>query len=151
MKKFSSAFTMIELIFVIVVLGILAGIAVPRLAATRDDATIAKIRGDIAAIRSGISLRRSENLMRGNVVWPALEDADGALFDNVLQQPIFARNGATGWAVTAADATYTACFMPNRCVTFDYAQTAARAAALGRNIGTFDCDHAEADCRMLAE
>ena len=59
------AFTMIELVFVIVVLGILAGIAVPRLAATRDDATIAKMRGDIAAIRSGLSLVRSENMMRG--------------------------------------------------------------------------------------
>ena len=35
-------FTMIELIFVIVILGILAAVAVPRLTATRDDAEIAK-------------------------------------------------------------------------------------------------------------
>ncbi|TWO27612.1 prepilin-type N-terminal cleavage/methylation domain-containing protein [Campylobacter lanienae] len=34
-----SAFTMIELVFVIVVLGILASIAVPRLIATKDDAS----------------------------------------------------------------------------------------------------------------
>ena len=37
MKK---AFTMIELIFVIVIIGILAAIAIPKLAATRDDAKI---------------------------------------------------------------------------------------------------------------
>ena len=34
-------FTMIELIFVIVIIGILAAVAIPRLAATRDDAKVA--------------------------------------------------------------------------------------------------------------
>lgn len=33
-----SAFTMIELIFVIVIIGVLASISIPRLSATRDDA-----------------------------------------------------------------------------------------------------------------
>lgn len=41
-------FTMIELIFVIVILGILAAVAIPRLAATRDDANIAKAAQELA-------------------------------------------------------------------------------------------------------
>lgn len=37
------AFTMIELIFVIVILGILASVAIPKLAATRNDAAASKL------------------------------------------------------------------------------------------------------------
>ena len=63
--KNRAAFTMIELVFVIVVLGILAAIAVPKLAATRDDAEIAKGRSDIASIRSSIISERQGRLLKG--------------------------------------------------------------------------------------
>jgi len=45
MKK--SAFTLIELIFVIVILGILATVAIPKLAASRDDAKLSRARVDL--------------------------------------------------------------------------------------------------------
>ncbi|WP_148785634.1 type II secretion system protein [Campylobacter concisus] len=44
MKK---AFTMIELIFVIAVIGVLAAIAIPKISATRDDAVLVKTMAEI--------------------------------------------------------------------------------------------------------
>jgi general secretion pathway protein G len=49
-----SGFTMIELVFVIVILGILASVAIPKLAATRDDAKIASKASEIQAAISEI-------------------------------------------------------------------------------------------------
>ena len=48
-------FTMIELIFVIVILGILAAVAIPRLAATRDDAEISKAATNLSTVVSDVT------------------------------------------------------------------------------------------------
>ena len=60
MKK---GFTMIELIFVIVILGILASVAIPRLAGTRTDA---EISATVANIRTLISDAAAYYAVKGN-------------------------------------------------------------------------------------
>ena len=68
----SRAFTMIELIFVIVVLGILAGVAIPKLAATRDDATLAAMRANLATIMTAVQTQHGADLIAGNSAWKKL-------------------------------------------------------------------------------
>ena len=88
MKK---GFTMIELIFVIVILGILASVAIPRLAATREDA---EISAAVANIRTLISDVSAYYTVKGeipvNMKW-----------NEITNVPLTAQNTSLG--VTATD------------------------------------------------
>jgi len=59
------AFTMLELVFVIVIIGILSAVAIPKFAATRGDAVIAKAKNTVASIRSSIATERQKRILRG--------------------------------------------------------------------------------------
>ncbi len=89
MKK---GFTMIELIFVIVILGILASVAIPRLAATREDA---EISAAVANLRTLISDINSYYVVKGefpaNTKWkditnvPTEKPNDNVIANNSLK------------------------------------------------------------------
>ena len=78
MKK---GFTMIELIFVIVILGILASVAIPRLAGTRTDAEIATT---VSNIRTLLSDLNSYYVVKGEFT----EGADGVKWSEITNVPL---------------------------------------------------------------
>ena len=105
-KQIKKAFTMIELVFVIVIIGILASVAVPRLAATRDDAEITKARTLVASIRNAISIERQKRILRGNfTAITAVGDSTNVFsyFDNnssqedVLEYPMASNSHKGHW------------------------------------------------------
>lgn len=65
MKTSRQAFTMIELVFVIVIIGILSAIAIPKLAVTRNDAVNTKAKTTAASVRSALSTERQKRILRG--------------------------------------------------------------------------------------
>ena len=103
---------MIELVFVIVVLGILAAVALPKLAATRDDAVLSKGRADVATIRSAIITERQSQIIKGVTTWiPALSSGTTTLFTGdgsrtLLTYGIKASSGSEGWSGTDPNYTF---------------------------------------------
>ena len=98
-EKSKSAFSMIELVFVIVIIGILAAVAIPRLAATRDDAELTKARTLVASVRNALAMERQKRILRGEFkpltavgdttnVFGNFYDADGDTGVGVLEYPI---------------------------------------------------------------
>jgi prepilin-type N-terminal cleavage/methylation domain-containing protein len=71
------AFTMVELIFVVVVLGILTSIALPKFAATQNEAAEANIKQQIQAIRASIESEKMERLQKAKSMQN--NDSDGNL------------------------------------------------------------------------
>ena len=101
------AFTMIELVFVIVVIGILSAIAIPKFAATRDDAVITKAIATIASVRSALATERQKRILRGE-----FEDLNastiGNNFVNMLEYPVksCSTSRCNGWSTSGTDYTF---------------------------------------------
>lgn len=60
-KLSERGFTLIELMVVIVILGILAGLVVPKLVGRKDDAMIVKAKADIEALGTALDLYKLDN------------------------------------------------------------------------------------------
>ena len=119
--KNRKAFTMIELVFVVAVIGILAAIAIPKFAMTRNDAIVTKAGTTVAALRSAIATERQKRILKGkfdNIT--ATEAKDLLEYDTIGNDSRWSLSGNT-FTFTAPDGTTCA---------FSIAQTGSNANKL---------------------
>jgi len=81
--KRDTGFTLIELMVVVVILGILAGLIVPRFMGRTDEAKFVKARVDIEAIETGLKLYKLDNGM-----YPTTEQGLAALIEAPSTDPL---------------------------------------------------------------
>lgn len=102
-----NAFTMIELIFVIVVLGILSAVAIPKFGGTKNAADTVKGKADIATIRSAILNERQKRVIKGDATYITKAALNtGGLFGGVLQYPMPSKTADGFWRSTGTDGSY---------------------------------------------
>lgn len=113
------AFSMIELVFVIVVIGILAAVAIPKLAMNRDSAVVAAAKSTISSIRSSLATEKQRRVLSGNFTAitelststtadkPIFDGFDGVATSTVLAYPpLSCKSGATGCWVSSGGGAY---------------------------------------------
>ena len=140
---------MIELVFVIVVLGILSAIAIPKFAATRTDAQISKGRADVSSIRSAIITERQSRLITGDNKYIEAGTGDDqldddTLFGGVLTYGITAKDSSGHWHSRSGSDGNTSTVkykVENTDVTFTYT----------RSDGVFTCTKADKYCSELTD
>jgi general secretion pathway protein G len=152
-----SAFTMLELVFVLVVLGILAAVALPRFGSISDSANVAKGQALIAPLRLAIASQRNQNLMMGDAPYPLILDdstpntSNEQLFDGNSSDPLLTYSIPSGtqtgnWMKTTNNAgpVIEYQYYISNGVTVDFNYTI--------DTGIFDCIHLNNDnCKSLTE
>jgi general secretion pathway protein G len=101
-----NAFTMIELIFVIVILGILSAVALPKFAGIRKQADIVNAKAQASTIRAAIANNRQKKLILGTNSYISegnLSTSSTSLFDGVLTTSIKGVNSTGHWHTTAVN------------------------------------------------
>jgi general secretion pathway protein G len=149
---------MLELIFVVVIIGILSAIAIPKFAMTKDKAVVTKAKTTVASIRNAIATERQQRILRGKftpITKLSVQSGVGANklvfdgFDANVSKPVLE------YPLEACEtATKVACWYQNAATEYTYKMPLAGSVVFVLSNNRFNCKTSSdaddiANCRLL--
>lgn len=150
------AFTLLEVVVIITIIGILATIVYSRLTTTREDAVIVSLKAQYKSIQNAIRLELRKQLLKGDISGiKTLEISGGPyLFGRIIKNGIKGNKDTTklisGWNLIN-NTTYKACINGKNCTQFTYNPSSATTSSTTKitDSASFTCDTAEPLCKSI--
>jgi len=118
-----------ELVFVIVLLGIFAALALPKFAQSLNQADLTNLKSKVSAIRSGIEVYKNKHILLGEDPLPDTLDSDSThLFGKVLSRSVTPCSDRGCWM--KSNGVYRYYFADGKYIAFTY----------DSDTGEFACD-----------
>jgi general secretion pathway protein G len=114
------SFSLIELIFAILIIAILATIAIPKLLNTTSKTSLLKVKSDLLLIQNALSKYKNESILQNSS--PILDSLDDGkqLFSNILPKHNFiSQQKVNHWEKTS-DKNYNFWFSATQSIEFFY-------------------------------
>ncbi|CUU72085.1 type II secretion system protein [Campylobacter hyointestinalis] len=163
MKK---AFTLLELVFVIAILGVIASMVTPRFVTDKNEAYAQVVKNQIAQVRAGLMAYANKQILAGkdNIYPESLEknsDTNGKnrsiLFNEILPNSTLKSNfqswsgGKNGWSTNTKFKTRYLIFIGGNIIAMDYCSSKSAEAKCKSYQGQLICTSDENKCKIIGE
>jgi len=133
-------FTIIELLFVILILGVLAAIAVPKFGESYKQSILFDAKSKVSAIRSALEVYKTRHVLLGQDPYPSTLDKNGKLFNVVLPEGVTPGSEPGQWS-SLGNNRYKFIVDDNEYAVFVY----------DKRTGKFECDANASSPRELCK